>query len=521
MSHPPLLNDPAIDTISPSPEPTEQESSPLSPPPARQGKLLPWLIGGVLLLAGGGGYWWFSQGQANGSPQASMMGKMPPAPVKWQILEPTTVVDASLLMGTLEADKGTAIAPEIAGRIEEIVVNEGQRVQRGQVLFRLDNDVLQTQLLEAQANLAQKQAELTELKAGSRREDIAQAQAELNQTQTRLTNAKKGSSPEEIAQAQAQLDSAKAGAALANERVKRFTNLRDQGVIALDTYDERLTEQRQAIAEVTAAQRRLAQLEKARNSEVARLTAEVEAQRQNLNRLKNGERPEDIAQAQAQVAQAIAQVKTLETRLAKTNVTAPFTGIVGYIPVQTGEYVEAGTTLTNLTENKQLDLQLAVPLAQSGKLRPGLTVQILDPQENPLATGTVSFVSPDVDSDGQSVLAQATFQNQAGQLLNRQLVQARIIWDQSPGLVVPTAAVTRIGGEAFVYVVETGTNQDTGEAELTAQQKSVALGSLQGNNYQILSGLQPGDKVITAGLLKIQDGAVVRPADQGSIPPNS
>ena len=512
MSHPPLLNDPLTDPDTLTQPQTPEKSPKLSPPPVGKPKFLLWLISGALLL-GGGGYWWMNQTQASGPPQGGMMGKMPPAPVKWQTLEPTMVVDASLLMGTLEAAQGTAITPEIDGRIEAILVREGQRVEQGQTLFRIDNDILQGQLLEAQANLAQKQSELTELKAGTRREDIAQAQAELNQAQSRLTDAKKGASPEEIAQAQAQLDSAKAGADLANERVKRFTDLRDQGVISLDAYDERLTEQRQAIAEVTAAQRRLAQLKKARSAEVERARAEVEAERQNLNRLQNGERPEDIAQGQAQVAQAIAQVKTLETRLAKTKVTAPFAGIVGYIPVKVGEYVEAGKSLTNLTENEQLDLNLAVPLAQSAKLRPGLTVQVLDAQDKPIATGQVSFISPDVDSNGQSVLARATFQNQSGQLLNRQLVQARIIWDQSAGLTVPTAAVTRIGGEAFVYVVETGKNEETGDTELTAQQKSVTLGSLQGNNYQILSGLQPGEKVITAGLLKIQDGAAIRPAD--------
>jgi len=519
MTHPPVLNDSSTDSAtSPSDSTVSTVAGPPSSPSGKF-KLLPWLIGGALLF-GGGGYWWAanSQSSATGPAKGGMMGKMPPTSVKWQVVEPSMVTEASLLMGTLEAAKGTAIAPEIAGRIQEILVKEGQRVQQGQVLFHIDNDVLQTQLLQAQATLAQEKARLAELQAGTRREDLAQAQAELNQVQSRLANAKKGSSPEEIAQAQAQLDSAKAGAELANERVKRFSDLRDQGVIALDTYDERLKEQRQAIAEVTAAQRRLAQLKKARSAEVEGLVAETEAQRQNLKRLQNGERPEDIAQAQAQVAQAIAQIKTLETRLAKTKVTAPFTGIVGYIPVKSGEYVEAGDLLTNLTENKQLDLNLAVPLAQSAKLRPGLTVQILDAKEKPIATGQISFISPDVDSNGQSVLARATFQNQAGQLLNRQLVQARVIWDQSAGLVVPAAAVTRIGGEVFVYVVQGGKNEKTGETELTAQQKSVTLGSLQGSNYQILAGLQPGEKVITAGLLKIQDGAVIQSTEGNKKP---
>jgi len=520
MTHPPVLNDPDSTTT-----PPDSTDSPIpmvaDQPPAGKPKFLPWAIAAVVILGGGGSYWWLSQSPPGGAPAGAMMGKMPPTAVKWQVIEPSTVVDASLLMGTLEASQGTAIAPEIDGRVQEILVREGQRVERGQVLFRIDNGVLQSQLLEAQANLAQKQSELAELKAGPRAEDIAQAQAQLNQAQSRLTNAKKGSSPEEIAQAQAQLDSAKAGAELANERVKRFADLRDQGVISLDAFDERLKEQRQTIAEVTAAQRRLAQLKKARSAEVEGFGAEVEAQRQNVNRLQNGERPEDIAQAQAQVAQAIAQVKTLETRVAKTKVTAPFAGIVGYIPIKPGEYVQAGDRLTNLTENQQLDLNLAVPLAKAPKLRPGLTVEILDAQETAIANGQVSFISPDVEGSGQSVLARATFQNQAGRLLNGQLVQARIVWDQAAGLVVPTTAVTRIGGEAFIYVVAAGKNEKTGADELTAQQKSVTLGSLQGNNYQILAGLKPGEKVITAGLLKIQDGSVIQSAEGEKIPDQS
>jgi hypothetical protein len=98
------------------------------------------------------------------------------------------------------------------------------------------------------------------------------------------------------------------------------------------------------------------------------------------------------------------------------------------------------------------------------------------------------------------------------------LVQARIIWNESQGLVVPTVAVTRIGGESFVYVVQEEKNEETGEPQLTAQQKSVSLGSLQGSNYQVLAGLEPGEKVITAGLLKVQDGAPVRPADSEKPP---
>ncbi|AIE73311.1 MULTISPECIES: efflux RND transporter periplasmic adaptor subunit [unclassified Synechocystis] len=484
-------------------------------PQASRAKKWLWVAVGGLLLLGGGGYWWF-QSRPAGPPAGAMMGQMPPAPVKWEVLEPTNVRDFTTLMGTLEAPKGTEIDSEIDGRVQEILVREGQRVQKGQVLFRIDNDILQTQLLEAQANLAAERAQLAELEAGSRREDIAAAEAQLRQAQTRLANAKGGASPEEIAQAQAQLDSTKAAAELASERVRRFRNLRDQGVISLDAYDQQLKEERQAIADVEAAQRRLQQLKQARSSDVERLTAEVDAQRQNLNRLQAGERPESIAQARARVGQALASVKTLQARLDKSEITAPFAGVVGYIPVKLGDYVQANDDLTNLTENQQLDLNLAVPLAQASRLQSGLTVEILDGQEKAIARGQISFISPDVDNDGQSVLARATFNNQDQALLNRQLVQARIIWDESTGLVVPTVAVTRIGGESFVYVVQEKENEQTGDPSLIAQQKAVSLGSIQGSNYQVLTGLEPGDRVIIAGLLRVQDGAPIQPVPEES-----
>ncbi|AGF50338.1 sll1053 [Synechocystis sp. PCC 6803] len=518
MTEPPVLHETSSESEKEQSIGKQNLSFQPIPQASKPGKRL-WLVVGALLLLGGGGYWWF-QSRSGGPPGGAMMGQMPPAPVKWQVLEPTEVRDFTTLMGTLEAPKGMEIDSEIDGRVEEILVREGQRVEQGQVLFRIDNDVLQTQLLEAQANLAAARAQLAELEAGSRQEDVAAAAAQLRQAQTRLANAQGGASPEEIAQAQAQLDSAKAAAELASERVRRFRNLRDQGVISLDAYDQQLKEERQAIADVEAAQRRLQQLRQARSSDVERLTAEVDAQRQNLNRLQAGERPETIAQARARVGQALASVKTLQARLDKSEITAPFAGVVGYIPVKLGDYVQANDDLTNLTENQQLDLNLAVPLAQAPRLRPGLVVEILDGQEKAIARGQISFVSPDVDNDGQSVLVRATFSNENQKLLNGQLVQARIIWQQDTGLVVPTVAVTRIGGESFVYVVQDKENEQTGEAALVAQQKSVNLGSIQGSNYQILSGLEPGDRVITAGLLRVQDGAPIQPAPtEGSANP--
>ena len=252
----------------------------------------------VLLAAGGFGlYWWMTQQKAQQSPPSAIAAGPQAIPVKLETATLTTIENASELVGTLEASRGGEISSEIDGRISQILVKEGDLLTQGQVIMRLDTDTLQTELLQARAVLAKDQAALAELEAGSRVEDIAEAKATLTQFQSQLANVQGGASPEEIAQAQAQLNSAKAEADLTKQRVQRYLNLKDEGVIALDAYEQRLKEQKQAIADVQAAQRRLSQLRKGRGSDMDRIKAEVEEKRQNLNRLKNGARPENIAQA--------------------------------------------------------------------------------------------------------------------------------------------------------------------------------------------------------------------------------
>jgi multidrug efflux pump subunit AcrA (membrane-fusion protein) len=89
-------------------------------------------------------------------------------------------------------------------------------------------------------------------------------------------------------------------------------------------------------------------------------------------------------------------------------------------------------------------------------------------------------------------------------------VQAKITWDRSNGILVPTTAITRIGGQAFVFVVEEKTNE-AGEKQQVVSQRPVQLGPVQGNSYVITEGLKSGDQVATTNILKLRDGAPVQP----------
>ncbi len=466
----------------------------------------------LLLIGGGTGVtWWLTSKGNQGNPGA--LAGQPPTSVKLLTLIPQTLQDTSEVVGTIEARDAVVLRPEIEGRINQILVNEGDRVQQGQLIVKLDSSDWQAELLEAKAQLAREKARLAELEAGNRSEDIAEARASLQEAKARLANAEGGARPEEIAQAQAQLEAAEADAELAQQRVKRYDNLQEEGAISTDEFQEYTTEARRAKAEVEQAKRRLAQLIENRQSDINQLAAVVERQKQNLTRLERGPRSEVIAQAKADVAEAVARVRMDEVNINKTQIIAPISGIIGDIPVEVGDYVEQGDTFTTLTANSVVELNLSIPLEKSPQLQLGLPVEILDISGKAIATGQISFISPDVTADSQLVLAKATFNSIQQNLLNRQFIEARVIWNKRPGLLIPAEAVSRLGAQTFVFVAESSESSESNTPQLIAKQRQVTLGSLQGNNYQVIDGLEAGEKIVTAGLLRLRDGAAIQPLD--------
>jgi RND family efflux transporter MFP subunit len=363
-----------------------------------------------------------------------------------------------------------------------------------------------------------------------------------------------GSTQEEIDQARAQIEDARARVELTEERVQRNRALVEQGAISRDRFDEVVTENRRANADLERTQERLAQLQEnrreqieqaqaqvaearealqlqqsgarpeeiaraeaqvaearealqlqqsgARPEEIARAEAQVEERRQELRELQNGTRPEEIAQAEAQLAEAIAQVRALEVELQDTNVLAPFAGIIGDIPVKLGDYVKAGDKITTLTQNDELELRMEIPLERGSELKLGLPVEISDAEGEALTQGRITFVSPTVNQDSQTILAKATFRNN-GELRDRQFVRAKVIWSQRPNaIVVPTTAVIFQGQQRFIFVAQ-------GSDPMVAKRKSLELGLIKGDRAEVVQGLVPGDRIVVSGIQKLGDGAPI------------
>ncbi len=188
---------------------------------------------------------------------------------------------------------------------------------------------------------------------------------------------------------------------------------------------------------------------------------------------------------------AIATRKSLEEQLAYYRVKAPFDGVVGDIPVHLGDYVTSSSALTTVDENKDLEAYIYVPTDRSGQVRLGLPVQLLDGDGKVVETSSIDFLSPQVDSQLQGILVKAAVHSTADVLRSAQLVKARLIWKTSPQPVIPVLAVSRQGGQTFVFLA-----QQQQDGHFAARQTPVTLGDTVGNSYAVISGLKPGDKLI-------------------------
>ena len=212
--------------------------------------------------------------------------------------------------------------------------------------------------------------------------------------------------------------------------------------------------------------------------------------------------------AKADYESAVESRKTQEQLLDYYTIKAPFDGVVGDIPVHVGDYASPLSTaspLTTVDEGKDLEAYIYVPTERASQVKMGLEVDLTDNSGNLLEKTNVSFISPQVDSTLQGILVKAPVHSSPETLRQAQMVKARIVWSTKPMAVVPVLAVTRLGGQTFVYVAQ---NQG---GHMLAMQKAVTLGDTVGNTYSISSGLNVGERVIVSGTQFLVNGMPVVP----------
>ena len=197
-----------------------------------------------------------------------------------------------------------------------------------------------------------------------------------------------------------------------------------------------------------------------------------------------------------------------------SQIKTPISGLVSNILVNRGEFITRGQVLTSIVNNQTLELNVGVPTERSSQLKMGLPVEIIDSSRNVSLKSRINFISPEVNRNSQSILAKATVYNN-GSFRDNQFVRARVIWSERPGVLIPTTVISRVRGQSFVFVA-TGQKSEAGEVVFVAKQRLVVLGDIQGKAYQMVSGLEAGEKVVGSEILNLSDGVPIKCRDNKS-----
>ncbi|MGF1540352.1 MAG: efflux RND transporter periplasmic adaptor subunit [Pleurocapsa sp.] len=376
----------------------------------------------------------------------------------------TTMLERTIqASGTVAAYEEVPVMSQATGlQITEILADRGDFVRQGQTLARLNNKMLQAEILQAQGAVAQFEARLAELRAGSRQEEITQAKARVN-------NAKS-----EVVKARSDLD-------LIQKRVKRNQELQTEGAITRDRLDEILNQEQVATSNLTGAKARLAEAEQA------------------LAQLQLGTRPETIRQAEAELTQARGRLQGIRTQLEDTTIVAPVDGTIATRTAQLGKISSVGESLFSIIENGRLELRLKVPETLIRQIATDTKVRITaDSDRSKELLGTVREIEPIIDGDSRQGIVRVDLPSQTN-FKPGMFLRAKIITDTTQGKTIPMEALLpQTGTQALAFVLQ---------ADNTVKSQSVKLGeTIDEGRVEILQGLESSDRVVLKGVAYLKDG---------------
>ncbi|MEJ7709621.1 MAG: efflux RND transporter periplasmic adaptor subunit [Pyrinomonadaceae bacterium] len=371
--------------------------------------------------------------------------------------------------GSLVADEASDVASEVSGQVVATPVDVGAFVGADSVIARLDNRDAQLRLQQAQSA-------------------TAQAQSALSQAQTRLGLAPgdkfNAASIPEAQAARAALESAEASARLAETNARRYAILVESGDVSRSVYDTARTQAETARAQAASARQQLETV---------------------LNTVRGNN--QGIASAEAGLASARLQVALAQKAVADSVIRAPFSGFVSERAVAVGEYVTPASRVATVLRINPIKLLLQVSESEAGRVRVGLQVaaSVAGFPDRQFA-GRVVAINPAVDPTSRVLSAEVKLENTNNLLRPGIFATARVLQSQAErGIFVPRAAVqtNQNTNSSTLYVIEESGNNTI------ARLRVVQRGSEEGDFIRILSGLQPGENVVTSNASGLYDGAPV------------
>ncbi|NNU80317.1 efflux RND transporter periplasmic adaptor subunit [Halovulum dunhuangense] len=215
-----------------------------------------------------------------------------------------------------------------------------------------------------------------------------------------------------------------------------------------------------------------------------------------------------LESAVAAAAASRAQVAKLEAVLEKRQLLAPFSGTIGLPRVDLGAYVTPGTVVATLQDLSRMRVDFTVPEQRLGELRIGQPIVVRDEERQSSFEGEIVGIDPRVDPATRLVSVRASIDNPDGRLTPGQFVRISVVLPEESGVIAMplTAVVSSLYGD-YVFVVRPRENDPE---QLEVRQVFVQTGRRSGQMVEIVSGVQVGDAVVTAGQNRLTNGAPAR-----------
>ncbi|MCM8594561.1 efflux RND transporter periplasmic adaptor subunit [Accumulibacter sp.] len=209
----------------------------------------------------------------------------------------------------------------------------------------------------------------------------------------------------------------------------------------------------------------------------------------------------DNAQAALKVQDAA--LSLAQAKFDKTRLRAPFAGIVGLRQVSVGDYVKEGQELVNIEDIGTLKIDFRLPESYLPQLRPGQRLEVSsDALPGQVFTAVLEAINPLVEAGGRAISLRAVLPNDQELLRPGMFVRVRLLFGQrEKALLIPEEAVVPDSAAPYVYRVVDG----------FARRTTVRTGLRRGGAVEVTEGLSTGDEIVTAGQLKLREGAPVRP----------
>jgi membrane fusion protein (multidrug efflux system) len=251
-------------------------------------------------------------------------------------------------------------------------------------------------------------------------------------------------------------------------------------------------------------------------AQLAAAEAQLQLARLNFDRMQGLVEEDAVSRAEFDGAsaahkQAEARLREIRATIDRKTIRAPFTGVLGIRQVNLGQYLTAGDAVVPLQSLNPIYVNFGVPQQDASQMRPGRVVRIRVGDLGDVEFGgRVSALDSVVDQTTRNVQVQATLANPGGKLRPGMFVQAQVMLGVSqPVIALPASAINYAPYGDSVFVV-TDLKDPNGQTYRGVRQQVVKLGGARGDQIAVLSGINPGEEIVTSGVFKLRNGAAVR-----------